>query len=168
MNMKTLVWVGGVCLQGLVAGANPAASAGLENRDATVYAWRGEKRVVWRDFTNRTAEAVLVRPTCEQAFVRVGVARPVRGDDDILYADRVEWGGAVFAETGAVVRLVAEIAVPRTGSLPATVTVKSPLGEVVCPLAVIPLDRRRIVGIDRHRGLRDGHRADQTTCQHQT
>ena len=119
MNMKTFVWVGCVCLQGLVAGANPAASAGFENRDATIYAWRGEKQVVWRDLTNRTASSVLVRPTCEQAFVRVGVARPVRGDDDILYADRVDWGGAALVGTGEVVRLVAEIAVPRTGPLPA-------------------------------------------------
>lgn len=100
MNMKTLVWVGGACLLELVAGANPAANTGFENHDATVYAWRGEKQVVWRDLTNRTASSVLVRPTCEQAFVRVGVARPVRGDNDLLYADRVDWGGAALVETG--------------------------------------------------------------------
>ena len=107
----------GVLIVGVAAGLSVLSGFGVT--DETVYAWRGEKRVVWQDQTNRTAEAVLVRPTCEQTFVRVGVARPVRGDDDILYADRVDWGGAALVGTGEVVRLVAEIAVPRTGPLPA-------------------------------------------------
>ena len=124
----------GLLIVGVAAGLSVLSGFGVT--DETVYAWRGEKRVVWQDQTNRTAEAVLVRPTCEQTFVRVGVARPVRGDDDILYADRVDWGGAALVGTDEVVRLVAEIAVPRTGTLPTVVSVRSPLGSMDRPLAV--------------------------------
>ena len=101
--------------------AGLAQGAALDG--GTVYAWRGEKAVVWFDATNRTPAAALWRPSSACAFVRAGLAMPVKGDGDRLYADRVVWGGAALVQPGEAVRVVAEAAVPRTGDVPAVFTV---------------------------------------------
>ena len=101
--------------------AGLAQGAALDG--GTVYAWRGEKTVVWFDATNRTPAAALWRPSSACAFVRAGLAMPVKGDGDRLYADRVVWGGAALVQPGEAVRVVAEAAVPRTGDVPAAFTV---------------------------------------------
>ena len=74
--------------------AGLAQGAALDG--GTVYAWRGEKVVVWFDAMNRTPAAALWRPSSACAFVRAGLAMPVKGDGDRLYADRVVWGGAAL------------------------------------------------------------------------
>ena len=105
------------------AGAAMAADVGTGPAAETICSWRGETTVVWFDVTNRTGAAALWRPAGEPAFVRAGVARPVRGDGDVLYPDRVEWGGAALVQDGEAVRVVAEVAVPRSGETPREVAV---------------------------------------------
>lgn len=102
----------------------------------TVHAWRGEKVVVWHDATNSSSTAALSRPSCASALVRVGLAMPVRGDDDVLYADRVVWNGSTLVQPGESVRVVAEVAVPRSGDMPAAFTVESGFGSRTYGLAV--------------------------------
>ena len=55
--------------------AGLAQGAALDG--GTVYAWRGEKTVVWFDATNRTPAAALWRPSSACAFVRACLAMPV-------------------------------------------------------------------------------------------
>jgi len=122
----------------------------------TIHVWRGETRAVWRDLTNTTASAVLVKPVCAERFVRTGVAKPVKGDDDVLYADRPEWGGSSLVEPDGVVRIVAEITVPRTGPVPPSVSVTSALGAADYELAVCERqfpegkDRRTFLDLWQH------------------
>ena len=93
--------------------AGLAQGAALDG--GTVYAWRGEKAVVWFDATNRAPTAALWRPASACAFVRAGLAMPVKGDGDRLYADRVVWGGAALVQPGEAVRVVADLADKGSG-----------------------------------------------------
>ncbi len=91
----------------------------------TVFLWKGESQSLWRDFTNATDRLAVVKPAADVPFVRTGVAMPVRGDADRLYADRVVWDGSAAVAPGATVRVVAEVRGVESGSF----TLRTALGD---------------------------------------
>lgn len=140
MNMKWLTMA--IVGAGVFAGFCEASAA-----DESVFAWRGEKVVVWYDATNTATTAALAKPSCVQSFVRTGLAMPVKGNGDALFADRVVWNGSTLVQPGEAVRVVAEVDVPRTGDVPADFTVSSGLDARRYGLSVS--DRAFPAGRDR-------------------
>ena len=87
----------------------------------TLSLWQGEKAYVWRDVTNGSPNLVVMKPSSPDAFVRTGVALPVRMENDRLICDRVVWGGSAAVPPGGAGRIVAEIVAPEGVAGPARV-----------------------------------------------
>ena len=84
----------------------------------SLFLWQGEKAYVWRDVTNASLNLVVMKPSSPDAFVRTGVALPVRMENDRLICDRVVWGGSAAVPPGGAGRIVAEIVAPEGAALP--------------------------------------------------
>ena len=87
----------------------------------SLFLWQGEKAYVWRDVTNASPNLVVMKPSSPDAFVRTGVALPVRMENDRLICDRVVWGGSAAVPPGGAGRIVAEIVAPEGAAGPARV-----------------------------------------------
>ena len=106
--------------KGMLALSCAALACGALSAE-TLFLWQGEKTYVWRDVTNVSPNLVVMKPSSPDAFVRTGVALPVRMENDRLICDRVVWGGSAAVPPGGAGRIVAEIVAPEGAAGPARV-----------------------------------------------